>query len=88
VPYQGSCIPSSKPWARVLFWSRSRSNAAIEDILARSDIVSPHLPLTPQTEKILDARKMKRGAILVNTARGGLVDQGILLKVLGNGHRA
>jgi phosphoglycerate dehydrogenase-like enzyme len=74
--------------ARVLFWSRSRSNAPIEDLLARSDIVSRHLPLTPQTEKILDARKMKRGAILINTARGGLVDEGILSEALGNGHLA
>jgi phosphoglycerate dehydrogenase-like enzyme len=74
--------------ARVLFWSRSRSNAPIEDLLARSDIVSLHLPLTPQTEKILDARKMKRGAILINTARGGLVDEGILSEALGNGHLA
>jgi phosphoglycerate dehydrogenase-like enzyme len=46
--------------ARVLFWSRSRSNAAFEDLLARSDIVSLRLPLTPQTERILDARKMQR----------------------------
>jgi phosphoglycerate dehydrogenase-like enzyme len=71
--------------ARVLFWSRSRKNAELAELVARSDIVSLHLPLTPETERILDARKMKRGAILVNTARGGLVDEEALVEALEDG---
>jgi phosphoglycerate dehydrogenase-like enzyme len=71
--------------ARVLFWSRSRSNAGFDEIIGQADVVSLHLPLTPQTEKILDARKMKPGAILVNTARGGLVDEESLVQALQDG---
>jgi phosphoglycerate dehydrogenase-like enzyme len=74
--------------AQVLFWSRSHSNTVFDELVGRSDIVSLHLPLTPDTERILDARKMKRGAILVNTARGGLVDEPSLLEALQNGHLA
>ena len=74
--------------ASVLYWSRSLKNVEFEALLAKSDIVSLHLPLTPQTEKIIDARKMKRGAILVNTARGGLVDEHSLIEALATGHLA
>lgn len=72
--------------ARVLYWSRSNSNAALASLLAQADIVSLHLPLTPETERMLDARRMKRGAILVNTARGGLVDEAALVEALKSGH--
>jgi len=72
--------------ATVLFWSRSKSNATLDALLAQADIVSLHLPLTPETERLLDARRMKRGAILVNTARGGLVDETALLQALRSGH--
>ena len=74
--------------ASVLYWSRSLKNVEFGVLLAASDIVSLHLPLTPQTEKIIDARKMKRGAILVNTARGGLVDEESLIQSLETGHLA
>jgi phosphoglycerate dehydrogenase-like enzyme len=74
--------------AKVLFWSRSRKNSELDDLLARSDVVSLHLPLTPQTEGILDARKMKRGAILINTARGGLVQGKPLQECLESDHLA
>jgi len=71
--------------AKVLYWSKSKKNAELEALVAAADIVSLHLPLTPQTEKILDPGKMKAGAILVNTARGGLVDEASLVEALKSG---
>ena len=74
--------------ARVLFWSRSLRNAELNDLLSQSDIVSLHLPLTPETAGIVDPRKMKSGAILVNTARGGLVVEKFLTECLVTRHLA
>jgi phosphoglycerate dehydrogenase-like enzyme len=74
--------------AKVLYWSRGRKNAELDDLLAASDIVSLHLPLTRETERMLDPRKMKRGAILINTARGGLVQEEHLVEALRTGHLA
>jgi phosphoglycerate dehydrogenase-like enzyme len=74
--------------ATVLYWSRSKKNAELDALIAASDIVSLHLPLTAQTEKMLDARRMKRGAILINTARGGLVNEESLVEALKSGHLA
>jgi phosphoglycerate dehydrogenase-like enzyme len=71
--------------ANVLFWSRSRKNTELAELVARSDIVSLHLPLTSETARIVDARKMKRGAILINTARGGLVDEESIVEALQDG---
>ena len=58
------------------------------DVLVRSDIVSLHLPLSRETHHLLGAaqlRRMRRGAILVNTARGGLVDEAALCAALAEG---
>ncbi|MEB8340736.1 2-hydroxyacid dehydrogenase [Streptomyces endophyticus] len=60
----------------------------LETLLAESDVVSLHLPLTEHTEGLLDARRiglMKPGALLVNTARGGLVDESALTAALRDG---
>jgi phosphoglycerate dehydrogenase-like enzyme len=74
--------------AEVRYWSRSTRNAELDDIIGTADIVSLHLPLTPETEGILDPRRMKAGAILVNTARGALVKEDALLEALQSGHLA
>jgi len=60
----------------------------LEQLLATSDVVSLHLPLTGQTRNMIGARElagMKRSAILINTARGGLVDEAALAEALANG---
>jgi phosphoglycerate dehydrogenase-like enzyme len=62
---------------------------SLDVLLARSDIVSLHLPLVAETRGIIGAREiaaMKPGAILVNTARGGLVDETALEDALTRGH--
>ncbi len=61
---------------------------ALDDLLAKSDIVSLHSPLLPQTRHLINAQniaRMKRGALLINTARGGLIDTDALLSALTSG---
>jgi phosphoglycerate dehydrogenase-like enzyme len=63
----------------------------LDELLATSDIVSLHLPLTPETAGLIDAariRRMKKGAVLINAARGGLVDETALAAALRDGHLA
>lgn len=60
----------------------------LPELLATSDVVSLHLPLTEQTRNMIGARElasMKRSAILINTARGGLVDEAALAEALTMG---
>ena len=60
----------------------------LDELLERSDFVSLHVPLTPRTRHLIDAaalRRMRSSAILVNTARGGVVDQRALIEALNNG---
>lgn len=62
---------------------------SLAELLATSDIVSLHLPLTPQTAGMFGADRfaaMKRGAILINCARGELVDEAALHAALVSGH--
>jgi phosphoglycerate dehydrogenase-like enzyme len=63
-------------------------NLPLNELLAQSDVVSLHIPLTPDTRALFDAQRFacfKRGAILVNTARGELVDESALIHALENG---
>jgi D-3-phosphoglycerate dehydrogenase len=64
---------------------------SLDELLAWADIITLHLPRTAETANLLDAtrlRTMKRGAYLINAARGGLVDEDALLALLDEGHLA
>lgn len=57
----------------------------LDTLLAEADIVTLHVPLTPSTEKMIGAKelaKMKKSAILINTARGKVVDEAALIEAL------
>jgi (S)-sulfolactate dehydrogenase len=61
----------------------------LDALLAASDVVSLHVPLTPATRRMLDAAsfaKLRRGAIVINAARGGVLDEAALAAALRSGH--
>jgi len=79
---------------RVLFADHAPPKAAgitftpLEQLLTESDVVSLHCPLSPATRNLIDRRalgRMKRTALLINTARGGLVDEAALSQALDEG---
>jgi (S)-sulfolactate dehydrogenase len=70
-------------------WTGVTRLDSVADVLASADIVSLHVPLTPETRHLLDRAAlaaMKPGAILNNTARGGIVDEAALCDALRSGH--
>ncbi len=83
--------------AEVIFYNRTprtdphARQVSLGELLSTADIVSLHLPATPETRHLIDAEalgRMKQGAILVNTARGELVDETSLAARLRSGHLA
>jgi D-3-phosphoglycerate dehydrogenase len=78
----------------VIGWNRSRRPEAgvplvdLDQLLARADVISLHLALTDETRGLIDAARlarMKPGVILINTARGALVDEAALIAALESG---
>lgn len=60
---------------------------SFEELLERSDVISIHCPLTPDTKKMIDKSAfslMKQGVILINTARGAIIDEDALLEALNS----
>ncbi len=77
--------------ARVIHHRRGHDaeSLPLDDVMATADIVSIHLPLTDTTRDLIGARRleqMKPGAILLNTGRGGIVDEEALATLLQSGH--
>lgn len=81
---------------KVLAYNRSQCEeglaiadyVSLEELLARSDVISLHAPLTPDTKHIINAEsiaKMKDGVIIINNGRGGLVDSAALADALHSG---
>lgn len=78
-------LPSDDPaWGGIASVSQA-------ELLARSDVLSLHVPLTQQTRHVIDAtalRAMRPGAVLINAARGGVVDEAALADALRHGRLA
>lgn len=63
----------------------------LDSLLSLSDYVTIHVPLTPETKHLINEeklKKMKRGSFLINTARGGIIDEHALVKALQDGQLA
>lgn len=71
------------------FGPTAAPRAALDDLLARSDVLSLHCPLSTETRGLLDHARLAslpRGALLINTARGGILDEGAVIDLLRSGH--
>lgn len=92
LPFRGSIQvfdPALDP--REIESAGASAAASLDELLPRCDILTLHCPSTAQTRRILGAARlaeMKRGAILVNLARGDLVDTAALVAALQKGHLA
>jgi D-3-phosphoglycerate dehydrogenase len=83
------CVEHPSPEAAARLLLKGITLMDRDEILARSDFISLHVPLKASTRNMIDAaalNKMKRGAFLINLARGGVVDEAALLAALQEGH--
>ncbi|EGO00681.1 hypothetical protein SERLA73DRAFT_178559 [Serpula lacrymans var. lacrymans S7.3] len=83
---------------RVIYYSRHRNDDApewceyvdsMEELLAQADVLSVHVPLRKETEHLVgekEIRAMKKGSIIVNTARGKVIDEEAMIRALEDGH--
>ena len=80
-----SHIPADSP-----VWQKAE-RLSLDELLATADIITLHCPLTPETRGLIGSRqlaRMKKGAVHINTARGGIVDEPALAEALRSGHLA
>lgn len=78
-----ACDPVEQPCVR-----EAAQYVPLEELLARSDVITLHMPAAPQNDHLIGReaiRRMKRGVCLVNTARGSLIDTGALIDALESG---
>lgn len=84
----GCTVLGHDPFRSPAFEAAGGRYVQVDELLARSDVVSLHCPLLESTRHIIDARALaraKRGSILVNTSRGGLVDTNAAIEALKTG---
>jgi glyoxylate reductase len=70
-------------------WCEYFGQERLDEFLNLADVLSVHVPLRPDTEALVDEgmiRKLKKGAVLVNTARGKVIDEEALIRALEDGH--
>jgi D-3-phosphoglycerate dehydrogenase len=85
-------VLSFDPFVRPeLFHKHRVRSVSLDEILEQSDVLSVHVPLTPETRNLIGPKeigKMRPHAILINTARGGIVNESALLEALASGKLA
>lgn len=86
----GMKVIATEPYPNQAFCQQWKIElVSLDELLARSDYVSLHSPATPETRKLMNTErlaKMKRGSVLINTARGSLIDEPALIAALESGH--
>jgi phosphoglycerate dehydrogenase-like enzyme len=85
------CVENGGPGQAERLAAHGIRRASLDEVLRRSDFVSIHVPLQDSTRLLIDdaaLARMKRGAFLVNLARGGVVDEQALLRALASGQLA
>ena len=71
------------------FGPESAPRVPLDDLLQRSNVLSLHCPLTDATRDLLDREALMRlpaGAVIINTARGGIMDEAVAIELLESGH--
>lgn len=78
---------------KVIYWDQTAANVpyafkSFEEVIAEADLITLHVPLLPETKALINAaalKKMKKSALLINTARGQIIDQQALYEALKAG---
>jgi D-lactate dehydrogenase len=84
----GCKVLAFDPYPNAELLDKKVSYTSINELLTQSDIVSLHCPLTPETYHLINSEtvgKMKKGAMLVNTGRGALIDTTVVIEALRSG---